>query len=52
MDEEYPDMSEEEKQEKFSSYLHDVIMSGYDGVVTNMKKVQELRKSILKNESI
>ncbi len=33
MDSEYPDMSEEEKQEKFSSYLHDVIMSGYDGVV-------------------
>ena len=33
MDQEYPDMSEEEKEEKFSSYLHDVIMSGYDGVV-------------------
>ena len=26
-------MSDEEKEEKFSSYLHDVIMSGYDGVV-------------------
>ena len=33
MDQEYPDMSEEEKEEKFSSYLHSVIMSGYDGVV-------------------
>ena len=33
MDVDFPDMSDEEKEEKFSSYLHDVIMSGYDGVV-------------------
>ena len=42
MDEEYPDMSEEEKQEKFSSYLHDVIMSGYDGVVK--LKTEEIKR--------
>ena len=42
MDEEYPDMSEEEKQSKFSSYLHDIIMSGYDGVVK--LKTEEIKK--------
>ena len=39
MDIEFPDKSESEKDAMFSSYLHDVIMSGYDGVVT-LKKEQ------------
>lgn len=43
MDEEYPDMSEEEKEEKFSSYLHEKIMSGYDGIV-ELKKEQVLKE--------
>lgn len=38
MDREYPNMSDEEKDSIFSSELHKVIMSGYDGVVDLMKK--------------
>lgn len=37
-----PDMSDEEKDETFPKVLHDVIMSGYDGVV-NLKKEQVMR---------
>lgn len=39
-----PDMSEEEQKEIFIPTLHDVIMSGYDGVV-DLKKAQVLRQS-------
>ena len=42
MEEEYPNMSEEERDNMFSSYLHDVIMSGYDGVVK--LKTEEVKK--------
>ena len=39
----YPELSDEEIEEKFTPYLHDVIMSGYDGVV-NLKKKAILRE--------
>ena len=38
----HPEMSEEEKDEIFPKVLHEVIMSGYDGVV-KLKKEQILR---------
>ena len=38
----HPEMSEEERNNIFTPTLHDVIMSGYDGVV-NLKKDQVLR---------
>ncbi|MGM9834665.1 MAG: PolC-type DNA polymerase III [Bacilli bacterium] len=41
---EYPDKSDEEREEMFIPYLHDVIMSGYDGVV-KLKKEQVMRNS-------
>ncbi|MGN1337754.1 MAG: PolC-type DNA polymerase III [Candidatus Coprovivens sp.] len=41
---EHPEMSEEEKQEYFPKFLHEVIMSGYDGVV-ELKKEQVMRNS-------
>ncbi len=43
MDNEYPDMSEEEKEEKFSSYLHEKIMGGYNAIV-ELKKEEVLRE--------
>lgn len=39
-----PDMSEEEKEKIFTPTLHDVIMSGYDGVI-NLKKEQVMREA-------
>ena len=39
-----PEMSEEERENVFIPMLHDIIMSGYDGVV-NLKKEQVLRES-------
>lgn len=39
-----PDMSEEEKNNIFPTILHDIIMSGYDGVV-NLKKEQVMRNN-------
>ena len=44
IDIENPNMSEEEKEKIFTPTLHDVIMSGYDGVV-NLKKEQVKRLS-------
>lgn len=44
IDIENPDMSEEEKEKIFIPTMHDVIMSGYDGVVA-LKKAQVLRNS-------
>ena len=44
IDIEHPEMSEEEKKAIFTPTLHDVIMSGYDGVV-NLKKEQVKRLS-------
>ncbi len=40
----HPEMSEEERENIFTPMLHDVIMSGYDGVV-NLKKEQVIRTS-------
>lgn len=39
---ENPEMSEEEKEKIFPSFLHEIIMSGYEGVV-NLKKEQLMR---------
>lgn len=44
IDLENPDMSEEEKKKIFTPTLHDVIMSGYDGVI-KLKKEQVMRES-------
>ncbi len=38
----HPEMNETEKKDIFTSFLHEVIMSGYDGVV-NLKKEQVIR---------
>lgn len=45
----YPEASDEEIDEMFPKYLHDVIMSGYDGVV-ELKKEQILRREELSDE--
>ena len=42
MDSEFPDLSDEEKEEKFSSYLHEKIMCGYDAIV-DLKKEEVLK---------
>ena len=42
MDSEFPDLSDEEKEEKFSSYLHEKIMCGYDAIV-ELKKEEVLK---------
>ena len=47
IDIEHPEMSEEEKKAIFTPTLHDVIMSGYDGVV-NLKK-NKLKDLVIKN---
>lgn len=46
----YPGLSDEEIDEMFPKYLHDVIMSGYDGVV-NLKKAQILRNEEMDDEA-
>ncbi len=40
----YPDKTDEERDAMFTPYLHDVIMSGYDGVIA-LKKEQVKRNS-------
>ena len=40
----HPEMSDEEREEYFPKFLHEVIMSGYDGVV-ELKKEEVIRKS-------
>lgn len=44
IDIEYPKLSEEEKDELLPKVMHDVIMSGYEGVV-NLKKDQIMREN-------
>ena len=52
MDEEFPDKTPEEKDAMFSSYLHDVIMSGYDGVVKlKTKQVKRLNPELSDEEA-
>ena len=53
MDIDFPKLSDEEKEEKFSSYLHDVIMSGYDEVVKlKAKELQEEEPELKDDEAI
>jgi len=50
IDIDYPELNDEEKDEKMPSTIHEVIMSGYDGVVNLVKEKMQREDETLNDE--